>query len=46
MFLSTVSVHIHVPVLILFSVELRDITQDTEYVMNFYPCDLSVPSSF
>ena len=46
MFLSTVSVHIHVPVLIPFSVELRDITQETEYVMNFYPNGLCVPSSF
>ena len=28
--------------LILFSLELRDITQETEYVMNFDPCDPSV----
>ena len=25
--------------LIPFSLELRDITQETEYVMNFDPCD-------
>ena len=31
------------PVLIPFSLDLRDITQETKYVMNFDPCDLCVP---